>query len=113
MNEKKAQLQDWLEEIISYGVEPLRRLRFTEKDGRGSVIFCTASHSYHISFTESYLGCTASSRLQRPGEDWTRGSDLPDGRFSRETFDSIVRAVLAYEVVDLASVVEPVAVPAV
>ena len=111
MNEKKR-LQEWLEEVISYGVEPLRRLRFKEEDGRGSVIFCTGTHSYHLSFTETYLGCTASSRTQCPGESWTRGSDLPDGKFSRETFDEIIRAVLAYEVVDLAPVVEPVAVSA-
>ena len=109
--DKKAQLQEWLEGIISYGVEPLRRLRFTEKDGRGSVIFCTAAHTYHLSFTDDYLGCGASSRTVRPGENWTRGNDLPDGAFSRETFDDIIGAILAYELVDLAPEVESVAVP--
>ncbi len=112
MEEKKAQLREWLEEFVRYGVEPLRRLRFSEEDGRGKVVFCTAVHSYHLSFTEGYLGCIASCRTQRPGENWTRGSDLPDGKFSREVFDEIMRAIVAYEMVDLAPVIEPVAVPA-
>lgn len=114
-DEKKTQLQGWLEGVISYGVEPLRRLQFSEHgdgDGRGKVIFCTETHTYAIAFTDTYLGCIASSRKQRPGENWTRGSDLPDGEFSREVFDRIIQAIVAYELVDLDPVVEPVAVPA-
>ena len=107
MDEKK-QLQEWLEEFVRYGVEPLRRLRFSVTDDhRGKVIFCTAMHTYAIVFSHTYLGCVASSRTERAGENWTRGSDLPDGTFSRETFDKIMQAIVAYEMVDLAPVVEP------
>ncbi len=107
--EKKGQLADWLD-MKGRGGE---RFRFTEKDGRGSVIFCTGVHTYHLSFTDSYLGCTASCRTQRPGENWTRGSDLPDGGFSRDTFDEIIRAIVAYELVDLDPVVKSAPTPAV
>ncbi len=109
-DEKKTQLQGWLGDAKFSRRE---RFRFTEhEDGRGSVIFCTGIHSYHFSFTDDYLGCIASCRTQRPGENWTRGSDLPDGEFSRETFDEIIRAIVAYELVDLDPVIEPVAVEA-
>ncbi len=112
MDERKAQLQEWLEEFIRYGVEPLRRLRFSESESQEKVIFCTATNTFAISFSDTYLGCVGSSRIQRPGENWTRGSDLPDGKFSRETFDSIMRAVVAYEMVDLAPPVEMKAIEA-
>ena len=106
MDEKK-QLQKWLEEFVRYGVEPLRRLRFSVTDGHlGKVIFCTATNTYAIVFSHTYLGCVASSRVERAGENWTRGNDLADGDFSRATFDKIMRDVVAYEMVDLAPVVQ-------
>lgn len=45
----------------------------------------------------AYLGCTASTRRPRPGEDWTRGNDLPDGRFNLQTLQSIIGAIVFYE----------------
>ena len=107
--EKKAQLSGWLGQFSPH--DPLGVcFRFTEKeDGRGSLIFCTAAHTYHLSFADDYLGAQACTRTYRAGEDWCRGNDLPDGKFTRETFDNIIRAVFAYELVALAPVVEPVA----
>ena len=65
----------------------------------------TATNIYRISanFGEggSYLGCTTTSRMPRAGEDWSRGNDLPDGEFCRETWDAISRAILRYETVDI------------
>jgi len=49
----------------------------------------------------TYLGCIASSRKSRAGETWVRGSDLPDGEFSKEIWDSIVNRIIAYESVDI------------
>ena len=91
------------------GVEPLRRLRFSNGvNGQGKVIFCTAINTFVINFSDIYLGCVASSRTQLAGENWTRGSDLPDGKFCRETFDNIIRAIVGYEMVDLTPVVESI-----
>ncbi len=105
-DERKTQLEEWLGNPYNRG-----NFRFTKRqNGRASVIFCTASFTYHLSFTDDYLGASASARIMRPGEDWTRGSDLPDGKFGRETFDEIMRAVVAYELVELAPVREPVEV---
>lgn len=50
---------------------------------------------------DGYLGCVVSNRTPRPGEDWTRGRDLPDGAFTKETWDKIVRAIAAYELLPM------------
>lgn len=49
----------------------------------------------------SYLGCIAISRRWRAGEDWHRGSDLADGRFTEETWRAILADILAYELVEI------------
>ena len=71
------------------------------------VTFYTNDHSYHISahwyddLESSYLGYTASTRKPRPGETWTRGSDLPDGRYNDETWHRIVCGIVSYEMKNL------------
>jgi len=61
----------------------------------------TADHKYSISAVyrgnDSYLGCTASTRKPRTGEDWTRGNDLPDGKFNKETWSHIKTGIIKYE----------------
>jgi len=62
----------------------------------------TNEHCYSISatwldYTAQYLGCTASARTPRAGEQWTRGNDLPDGYFCRETWNHIKNAMFRYE----------------
>jgi len=51
----------------------------------------------------SYLGTTSISRLQRPGETWNRGNDLPDGRFSAETWREILAGIVRYEAQEIKS----------
>lgn len=56
------------------------------------------SISGHISENrEGYLGCICSSIRYRTGENWTRGNDLADGKFNKETFDKIIRDILRME----------------
>lgn len=70
-----------------------------------SINIYTAFQKYHITATSSaassieggYLGCIVSSRRARPGETWHRGSDLPDGGFSKETLCCILCAIVFYE----------------
>ena len=62
----------------------------------------TANNSYCISAIErkegkSYLGCIAKSTRSRPGEDWLRGNDLPDGSLSTKTLQSILAGIVRYE----------------
>ncbi len=49
----------------------------------------------------SYLGCIACSRKARAGELGARGSDLPDGDFSEETWRHILFAIVGYELVKI------------
>jgi len=66
----------------------------------------TDNYRYRLSAVErvkddGYLSCIMSTRKPRAGENWTRGSDLPDGPFTEETWDQIVSAILANELVPL------------
>ena len=51
---------------------------------------------------DSYLGCVAQSRKSRPGEDWFRGNDLPDGPLTEKTWNAILKAIIRYELKDVA-----------
>lgn len=73
----------------------------------------TETHSYRISAIdrsedEGYLGCTATMRKPLAGENGTRGNDLADGKFIRETWNRIKDDIIAYELVKLAPKIEPV-----
>ena len=62
------------------------------------VYLYTDGHRYSIVATDTdYLGCQVSTRKPRPGEDWTRGNDLVDGKFSDDTWGKILRDIIAYE----------------
>lgn len=60
----------------------------------------TEKNEYCIVATvDGYLGCIGSSRKPRAGEDWTRGNDLADGDFSKETWNRILGDIVGYELV--------------
>lgn len=66
----------------------------------------TDNYQYRITAIErglgnGYLGCTVSTRKPRAGEKHTRGSDLPDGPFTYETWQKIKNGIIAYEIVPL------------
>lgn len=48
-----------------------------------------------------YLGCVASSRKKRAGENWYRGNDLPDGELNEQTWNNIVSGIISYELVKI------------
>ena len=50
---------------------------------------------------KGYLGAQGGSRKPRAGEDWTRGNDLADGDFSRETWIKILADIVGYELVKI------------
>ncbi len=56
-----------------------------------------------------YLACGVNARMPRAGEDWTRGNDLPDGEFSRKTWEKIKNAIIQYELVKIAKPVQRMA----
>ncbi|KKL89828.1 hypothetical protein LCGC14_1910730 [marine sediment metagenome] len=99
-----------IKELRSWMVRDLLRPNFqihrpTEKsstEDRFRATIYTKTTEYHISAIEryagkSYLGCIAASRKSRPGEDWTRGNDLPDGNLSKKTWRQILAGIVRYE----------------
>lgn len=58
-------------------------------------IICRWSVADH----DGYMAGYASARCNRVGESYQRGNDLPDGRFSLETFNNIIMAAAAYDAV--------------
>lgn len=48
---------------------------------------------------DGYLGTYGQCRKPRAGEEWTRGNDLPDGAYSKKTWDSFKDCLIAYELV--------------
>ncbi len=74
--------------------------------------FYTEEHQYFIVASDrtndrGYLGCQVQSRKARPGEDWLRGNDLPDGAFNKNTWDGIVNAIVRYELVKVSKYIKP------
>ena len=56
-------------------------------------------HMYSIVIEPNYMGAILSCLYKNPMEDWTRGSDLPDGKCNEDTFKRILFAILACELV--------------
>ena len=50
-----------------------------------------------------YLGCGATSRKSRTGEDWLRGNDLPDGKLTKDTWNKILHGIICYELEDISN----------
>ena len=70
-------------------------------------VIYTKSNAYHIAATQrrkdkGYLGCISCSRKARPGEDWFRGNDLPDGDLSERTWKAILTGIVRYEAQQIA-----------
>lgn len=115
---KIVTLMEWFKEIIRYPHDTHKFVQIIEREGIGNptdpnenyekvvIHIYTDSHYYHIVAIDSanddgYLGCQASTRKPRAGEDWTRGNDLPDGPFTRDTWEKIKNAIIGYELIEL------------
>lgn len=56
-------------------------------------------HAKERSVDDGYLGCQATTRKPRAGEDWHRGNDLSDGPLCEETWHAILADIVGYEMV--------------
>lgn len=112
---KMDMLDQWLKNLVRRSrVELFIKVTCEEGEGgekgysiRKRIHFYTNDYVYSItahdrSKDEGYLGCTASTRKPRAGEDWTRGNDLADGKFNEETWHKILADIIWYEIVELA-----------
>ena len=124
-----AEVVSWIQEICRGDVSTFVLCDHKEKDNRASFKLFTKEYKYNLSCRPngfrhetveagkivgasnepSYLGCTVQSRKPRAGEDWTRGNDLPDGKYSYKTWERIKNGILAYELVRVVN--KPSSVP--
>jgi hypothetical protein len=102
------ELHKWLEELSRY-----RKLEdyiyisdYKKEEGKIRLKIFTKEYYYTIvairpnnKKPEGYLGTYANCRKPRAGEEWTRGNDLPDGEYKRETWDRFVASLVSYELV--------------
>ena len=104
-------LQDVIDKAAQFGkfssdknIHVLEHSDSSDHDGTYQFRIYTHDNSYSIVARTkpgggSYLGCIASSRKPRAGEDWTRGNDLADGDISDETWNQIIADIVSYELV--------------
>ena len=91
------QLVEWLRAYKFFN--PTKVYVVTNEPDVFRIQLYTQGHCYFFVVKDDYLGCMASTRKPRPGEGWTRGNDLPDGKFSLATLREIMGAIVFYEAV--------------
>ena len=100
------ELYNWLNELSRYRKVEDYIYIYDYKKGEIHLQIFTKDHYYTIvamlptkERPRGYLGTYGQVRKPRAGEDWTRGSDLPDGGYNKETWDSFKDCLIAYELV--------------
>lgn len=104
LDEIDKQMKEWLSNALYLENKRFEKyVKIDRQDDRILYTFYTEKEAFTIGCArptvpgqEAYMSSYASSQLRLPGEDWGRGSDLSDGRFSKELFDSIMRRVMHY-----------------
>lgn len=103
----RSQFWEWLEEIcpganvenychIMADSPGVLKVRIFTHDYRYSIVAKAAGSGF-----KSYLGCQATRRKPLAGETQYRGADLPDGLFTRVTWERIKDAILRFELVKI------------
>lgn len=99
---KCPEFYDWLKEISRFSkVE-----NFVLPDYKNGIRIYFYTHNFKYSISarppqtknkedEGYMGCIVLTRKPRAGEDWSRGNDLPDGKYCYETWQKIKNAIIA------------------
>ena len=113
LREDFPELAQWIKPLCRFNKDFEDFIEADYKEKKLYLKIYTKEHKYNISARldvgklgngemlaiDGYLGCIGTVRKPRAGEDWTRGNDLADGSYSKETWDRIVRDILAYELV--------------
>ncbi len=92
----------WQKHISRESYEAPQPEKGKGQSARLSLHLYLGEHSYHISMhtyedRESYLGMTSSTTKYIVGENWNRGSDHADGKFSKELFERMIKDILRME----------------
>jgi len=114
LQEMKEQLVQWMNDmkhgyrdsILYMEVTVLRDNEEDEDSGRIRIFMYSHTNKYTVIATrdksgKTYLGAGVSCRKPRAGEYWTRGSDLSDGTFSKDTWIKILGDIVGNELVKI------------
>jgi len=99
------QLVEWLSGFKYFTGKRVHIVVNTEEEIRLRIYTarnCYGIHAHLKPGEYTYLACEVSTRAPRPGEDWTRGNDLPDGQFSKELLNRILGSIVFYEALEVA-----------
>ena len=124
LKDKKAKqklLDEWIAKLIFPGkvkdfIQKRKGYSSPEHGYYRDFYFYTEDNRYSITAIDrdgddGYLGCTVTCRKARAGEEYNRGNDLPDGPFTEETWNTIVYAIVNYELVKLSDFKKPDQIP--
>lgn len=108
--EGKKQLIEWLDSVTF--CRGKKMYEFFEDDEGLRVSLYTDNFCYSIgaSFNsnDGYLGGLSHCRKKRAGEERIRGNDLPDGKFSYNTWRSILSGIVRNELVEIFETPQPI-----
>ena len=104
----KEQLIEWLDHTKWYASIDLksqittRSIDDPEDKDTHQITLYTNKNSYRITAGggSDYLGCIMNARDPLPGETWTRGRDLADGKLNNDTRRKILTDIVACELVE-------------
>ncbi len=105
-------VREWLKAVYrpSQIERAIHVLPDTDEYGAMHIKIWTDTNEYRIRIVlksggleNAYMGASASTRKPRTGETWTRGNDLPDGKFSEELWRDILAAIVKYEAQEIKS----------
>jgi hypothetical protein len=111
-------MESWIQEIIPYSEDSNLYVQVEDHEGIGDpsdpkndferiiINIYTDTHCYNIVLIDrendpGYIGCQSSIRKPYVGEDHTRGRDLSDGKFTRETWNKIKDDIIKSEILPL------------
>lgn len=127
--ELRTQLIEWLSDVKSWGNETTQNwndyiytpeqiqkyhmgddLPQSKVHNQPNVLYIlmwTNCHEYQIQAKlpnnngtqKGYLGLTGKVRKPKAGETWKRGNDLYDGLYCKNTFDTIIKNIVRYELI--------------
>lgn len=118
---KQKQLDEWIAKLIFPGdvkdfIQERKGYNSPEHGYYREFCFYTEDNKYVFTAIDregddGYLGCGVTCRKARPGEGYNRGNDLPDGPFAHETWNTIINAIVSYELVKLSDYKKPNEIP--
>ena len=118
---KQKLLEEWVAQLIFPGkvgdfIQDTKGYNSPEDEHFKEFCFYTEDNKYTITAIDrkkddGFLCCGVTCRKYRPGEGYHRGNDLRDGSFTKETWDTIVHAIVSYELVKLSKYKKPDQIP--